>query len=276
MVAHSAATTVTVAADAITTATASSASYSVTVASATGIQVGAYVTAAAGIAANTYVVSISGTTVYLSVATNAVMSATNIFFTNIAINQYVSGTGILPETRVTAIAGTTSPITITLSQAPVCSVVSQNLEFYVNKRVQITNGSPLASVHVPNTGLEGTGTYEGDIFLAIRGGTFGTRIDQILIRHLGTNVATVLRFFMNSDAVDATTSAGGILVHELAIAANTLSTTAASTLYDVTITKNTTETAVPIPYVPAGMNLYIANPTSINAGLEVTVHAADY
>jgi hypothetical protein len=65
-------------------------------------------------------------------------------------------------------------------------------------------------------------------------------------------------------------------VHEVTIPATTLSEVAALADIDVTIAKNTTETAVPIPYLPAGFKLNVAIGTAVAAGVQVTVHGADY
>ena len=122
-----------------------------------------------------------------------------------------------------------------------------------------------------NTAKDGTGTV-ATVFTA---GSSGARIDQIKVRALGTNVATVLRFFVNNGSTNAT-AANNSLVHEVTIAATTLSETAALVDNDITIAKNTTETAVPIPYLPAGYKLNVTIGTTVAAGVQVTVHGADY
>jgi hypothetical protein len=122
-----------------------------------------------------------------------------------------------------------------------------------------------------NTAKDGTGTV-ATVFTA---GSSGARIDQIKVRALGTNVATVIRFFVNNGSVN-TTAANNSLVHEVTIPATTLSEVAALADIDVTIAKNTTETAVPIPYLPAGFKLNVAIGTAVAAGVQVTVHGADY
>lgn len=122
-----------------------------------------------------------------------------------------------------------------------------------------------------NTAKDGTGTV-ATVFTA---GSNGSRIDQIKVRALGTNVATVLRFFVNNGSAN-TTAANNSLVHEVTLPATTLSEVASLADIDVTIAKNTTETAVPIPYLPAGYKLNVTIGTTVAAGVQVTVHGADY
>jgi hypothetical protein len=135
----------------------------------------------------------------------------------------------------------------------------------------LTPKTSWATLTTANTAKDGTGTV-ATVFTA---GVNGARIDQIKVRALGTNVATVLRFFVNNGSAN-TTAANNSLVHEVTIPATTLSETAALVDNDITIVKNTTETAVPIPYLPAGFKLNVVIGTAVAAGLAVTVHGADY
>ena len=122
-----------------------------------------------------------------------------------------------------------------------------------------------------NTAKDGTGTVV-DLFTA---GADGARIDQIKVRAQGTNVATVLRLFINNGLTNAT-AANNSLVHETTIAATTLSETAALVDNDITILKNTTETVVPVPFLPAGYKIQATIGTTIAAGIQVTVFGGDY
>jgi hypothetical protein len=60
----------------------------------------------------------------------------------------------------------------------------------------------------------------------------------------------------------------------------TLLETSAMADYDITITKNSTETASPIPYLPANYKITAAigtiGATPANMGWQITVHGADY
>lgn len=126
-------------------------------------------------------------------------------------------------------------------------------------------------VTAANTAKDGTGT----VVTVATGGTNGTKIDQILIRALGSNVATVMRFFINNGS-DSTIATNNTLVHEVTCAATTLSETAALTGLDVAIPADDGAYKVPVPYLPAGYKLNIAIGTAVSAGLQVTVFGVDY
>lgn len=126
------------------------------------------------------------------------------------------------------------------------------------------------TVATANTAKDGTGT----VVTAFTAGVNGSKIDQIKVRALGTNIATVLRIFVNNGSAN-TTAVNNALIHEVTISATTLSEVAALTDTDVTITKGS-DVVVPIPYLPAGYKINVAIGTTIAAGLQVTVHGADY
>lgn len=128
-----------------------------------------------------------------------------------------------------------------------------------------------ATLTTANTAKNGTGTV-GIVFTA---GTYGARIDQIKVRALGTNVATVMRFFVNNGS-DNTVATNNSLIHEVTIAATTLSEVAALADNNIMIDKNTGEKAVPIPYLPPNHRLIVTIGTTVASGLQVTVHGGDY
>ena len=121
-----------------------------------------------------------------------------------------------------------------------------------------------------NTAKDGTGT----VVTVFTAGANGSRIDQIKVRALGTNVATVLRFFINNGSTNAT-AANNSLVHEITAAATTLSEVAALADNDVLIQKGD-QYVCPIPYLPAGYKINVTVGTTIAAGLQVTVYGGDY
>jgi hypothetical protein len=127
------------------------------------------------------------------------------------------------------------------------------------------------TVTASNTAKDGSGT----VVTVFTAGANGSKIDQIKVRALGTNVATVLRFFINNGS-DNTVAANNTLIHEITIAATTLSEVAALADNDITILKNTVETIPPIPYLPAGYKINCTIGTTVAAGLQITVHGADY
>jgi hypothetical protein len=95
--------------------------------------------------------------------------------------------------------------------------------------------------------------------------TNGSKIETCYIQHLGTNVATLLRFFVNNGS-SVGTGANNSLVHEEAIAINTVNQTIAST--PVVWQANL--------YLKPGYKLYCTVGTTISAGLQVSAMGGDY
>lgn len=85
----------------------------------------------------------------------------------------------------------------------------------------LTPNNGYGKVLAANTNLDGTGT----VVTLFTAGANGAIVDSIQVEHLGTNVASVLRLYIK-DGSNYT------LFLEQAIAANTLSQTAASTAYE--------------------------------------------
>lgn len=134
----------------------------------------------------------------------------------------------------------------------------------------LTPKTSWGKVTAANTATDGTGTTV-EVFAA---GTNGARIDQIKVRALGTNVATVLRLFVNNGLTPAT-AANNSLIHETTIAATTLTQTAALVDNDITISKGS-DVVPPIQALPPGYKIYASVGTVIAAGLQVTVSGGDY
>ena len=98
--------------------------------------------------------------------------------------------------------------------------------------------------------------------------TNGSRIDRIGVRSAGTNIASVLRVFLNTGSTTAT-AANNTLITEVTLPATNLSEVAA--LADVTIS------GTPFPLVmPPGYKLYVTLGTTIAAGVRVTAYAGNY
>jgi hypothetical protein len=118
-----------------------------------------------------------------------------------------------------------------------------------------------AKLQTANTAKDGTGTV-ASVFTA---GANGSRIDYLKVRALGTNVATVLRVFINNGS-DPTVAANNTLFIEQTIAATTLSEVAA--LADNIVTLDLS--------LPAGYVLNCTIGTTVAAGLMVTAVGGDY
>lgn len=127
------------------------------------------------------------------------------------------------------------------------------------------------SLTTANTAKDGTGT----VVTLFTAGAEGSRIDQIKVRHLGSNIATVLRLFINNGS-DTTTAANNVLAHEVSIPAATLSETSAIADIDITIPKNSGEVVCPIPFLPAEYKITATIGTTIAAGICLSVYGGDY
>lgn len=113
-----------------------------------------------------------------------------------------------------------------------------------------------AGITAANTAMDGTGTVT-TVFTA--DATNGGRIEKIKARSLGTNVATVLRIFINNGSTNAT-AANNTLYTEATIAATTASASAA--LADNEVLLNLA--------LPAGYTINVTLGTAVAAGISVT------
>lgn len=113
-----------------------------------------------------------------------------------------------------------------------------------------------------NTNLDGTGTV-ATVFTA--DATNGSKIEKVILEALGSNVATVVRLFVNNGNTNATAS-NNALVYEVAVASNSVSQTAASTRYEVPLDLA----------LPAGYKLNCAIGTAVAAGIMVTAVGGHY
>ncbi len=127
-----------------------------------------------------------------------------------------------------------------------------------------------ANIAAANTAKDGTGT----VVTLMTAGAEGSKVDKITVRPLGTNVATVLRFFINNGSTNAT-AANNTLIHEVTLPATTVSEVAALTGYDITVPGDDGKYVVPIPYLPAGYKINMTLGTAISAGVQVTAFAGD-
>ena len=117
------------------------------------------------------------------------------------------------------------------------------------------------TVATANTAKDGTGTVV-PVFTA---GSNGSRLDYLKVRALGTNVATVIRVFVNNGSTNAT-AANNSLIFDQTIAATTNSETAQ--LVDNLIQLDLA--------LPAGYVVNVTIGTTVAAGLQVTGVGGDY
>ena len=117
------------------------------------------------------------------------------------------------------------------------------------------------AVATANTAKDGTGT----VVTVFTAGANGARLDYLKVRALGTNVATVLRVFVNNCSTNAT-AANNTLILDQTIAATTNSETAqlADNLIQLDLS------------LPAGYKINVTVGTTVAAGLQVTGVGGDY
>lgn len=128
--------------------------------------------------------------------------------------------------------------------------------------VSTLRSSGITTGTAANTNQDGTGTV-ATFFTA--GATNGSKVERVFFQHLGTNVATVIRVFINNGS-SSTVAANNFLVYEVALAAWTASQIASSTSavwYANLI-------------LPAGYKLNVTTGTAIASGVMVTGEGGDY
>ena len=113
-----------------------------------------------------------------------------------------------------------------------------------------------------NTAKDGTGTV-ATVFTA--DATNGGFVQKLVARPLGTNVATVLRVFVNNNGAN-TTAANNSLIAEMTLAATTLSEVAALPDY-----------VLPLNFaLPANYKINCTIGTAVAAGYALTVVGGKY
>ncbi len=116
-----------------------------------------------------------------------------------------------------------------------------------------------------NTAKDGTGTVATVFTGNAAGNSAGNFVQKLVARALGTNVATVLRVFINNGAVN-TTAANNSLIAEFTLPATTLSEVAAQPDF-----------TVPLNFVvPAGYKLNCTLGTAVAAGYALTAIGGEY
>lgn len=120
----------------------------------------------------------------------------------------------------------------------------------------VNNGTP-GVLTAANTALDGTGATGRH--LAFTAGASGSVLPSIRFMHKGTNVATVMRVFRNNGS-DPETATNNTLIGEKTVAANTLSQTAGSTAYEITLNVKLATTE----------RIYVTMGTAVAAGIHIS------
>jgi hypothetical protein len=121
---------------------------------------------------------------------------------------------------------------------------------------------PATALATANTAKDGTGTVL-TVFTAHA--TDGSRVDYLKSRAIGSNIATVMRVFINNGSTNAT-PANNVLFMERTIPATTLSEVAE--LADIMIPMDIS--------LPAGYKINVTIGTTVAAGLMVAAIAGHY
>lgn len=135
-----------------------------------------------------------------------------------------------------------------------------------SKAGQIGLGGVLTTA---NTAKDGTGTVL-TIFTA--DATNGGRVERVRAKALGTNVATVLRIFINNGGSTSTAS-NNVYYADVTLSASTLTETASIT--QIELPNSTDITAFPL-VLPPGYKLTATIGTTVAAGWAITVVGGTY
>lgn len=133
--------------------------------------------------------------------------------------------------------------------------------------VTTQNAGTPGSLTAANTAMDGTGAT-GRLLLFTAGAS-GSLLPSIRFMHLGTNVATLCRVFLNNGS-DPATPGNNTLIGEKAIAANTVSQTAKSIQYDL-------ELDLIMKGGGSPARIYVTLATAVAAGIQITpINGGDF
>ena len=122
-----------------------------------------------------------------------------------------------------------------------------------------------AAITAANAALDGTGTVTTIATGNAAGNASGNFIQKIVARPLGTNVASVVRIFVNNGATNATAGNNALLI-EAALPASTLNPAGAMTGVEIPLNL----------VLPASYNIHAALGTAVAAGWIFTAVGGQY
>lgn len=123
------------------------------------------------------------------------------------------------------------------------------------------DGGTAGPIKTQNTAFDGTGTT----LTVYTAGSNGSYVQRLICRPAGTNVASVLRVFINNGSANSTL-ANNILIGELSLAATTANAAAALQTFELGLNFA----------LPAGYKIMVTLGTTIAAGVWVSVVSGDY
>lgn len=124
------------------------------------------------------------------------------------------------------------------------------------------------TLQTANIAKDGTGVTQ----LLFTAGVDGARVERVRIKSLGTNVATVLRIFINNGS-DPTVATNNTLYAEKTIAATTISEIAELVLNEL---PNITDTTSFPLVLPPSYRLYCTIGNTVAAGIKVMAIGSTY
>jgi len=119
-----------------------------------------------------------------------------------------------------------------------------------------------------NTALDGTGTTALIATAPASAAPAGSLVERIRCMHLGTNVATVIRVFLNNGSTPAV-AGNNALIAERTMPANTLSQVAESAPQDIVLNQ------VLKGHASTPERLYVSIGTAVAAGIRFTPMGGD-
>lgn len=120
-------------------------------------------------------------------------------------------------------------------------------------------------LNAANTAKDGTGTVATVFTGNSAGNSAGNFVQKVVARSLGSNIATVLRLFINNGLTNST-AANNSLIAEITLPTTTLSEVSAQPDY-----------VLPVNFaVPAGFKLNATLGTTVAAGYQVTIIGGEY
>jgi hypothetical protein len=123
------------------------------------------------------------------------------------------------------------------------------------------NGGTAGPLKTQNTAYDGTGT----VLTVFTAGTNGSYLQRLIARPVGTNIASVLRVFLNNGSTNATV-ANNAMISELTLPATTISAVAA--LQSAELNLNFA--------IPTGFKVNVVLGTTVAAGYVVSCIGGDY
>lgn len=123
------------------------------------------------------------------------------------------------------------------------------------------NGGTAGPLKTANTAFDGTGT----VLSTFTAGASGSYVQRLIARPCGTNVASVLRVFVNNGSTNSTV-ANNALIGEVSLAATTANAAGALQTFEL-----------PLNFaLPAGYVINVTLGTTVSAGYVVSTIGGDY